>query len=72
MTLQKLNKLCKKYNVPDNVLLQSDSGWECNETEMDGPYYNKKENIIIFTQYFSEYEKYERDEYKKNWTRLEE
>lgn len=72
MTLKKLNELCKKYNVPDNVLLESDSGWECCETEMDGVYYNKRINTIIFTQYFSEYEKYERDDYKDKWIRLEE
>lgn len=64
MTFEKLNNLINKYNIPKNVHLLSDSGWECNETEMCGVYYNKKENIIIFTQEISEYEKYdERNEY---------
>ena len=69
MTFKKLKDLIDKYNIPEDVILQSDSGWECNETEMDGVYYNPTENIIIFTQYFSEYETYEK---LKEWRRLEE
>jgi len=69
MTFEKLEKIIKKNKIPKNVLLQSDSGWECNETEMNGVYYNKTQNRIIFTQYFSEYERYESN---KRWRRLEE
>lgn len=58
MTFKILDRLIKKYNIPQNVHLMSDSGWECNETEMNGVYYNKAENLIIFTQSFNEYEKY--------------
>ena len=58
MPFEKLKELIEKYNIPANVRLLSDSGWECDETEMDGVFYNKKENHIIFTQEFSEYEKY--------------
>ena len=54
MTFGKLKELIEKHNIPQNVKLLSDSGWECNETEMDGVYYNEKENHIIFTQYFDE------------------
>lgn len=50
MTLQELNNICNKNNIPDDVKLLSDSGWECYETEMDGVYYSKKDNTIIFTQ----------------------
>lgn len=56
MTLKKLNELCKKHNINEDVKLMSDSGWECCETEMDGVYYSKKGNLIIFTQ-GSEYER---------------
>ena len=56
MTFNELNNLIKKYNIPSNVILQSDSGWECDETDMDGIYYNKTKNIIVFTQDFSKYE----------------
>lgn len=60
MTFEKLKKIINKYNIPENVHLLSDSGWECDETEMCGIYYNKKQNVIIFTQKVSEYEKYDK------------
>ena len=50
MKLNKLLKLINKHNIPDDVLLQSDSGWECDATNMDGVCYNKKLNVIVFTQ----------------------
>ena len=66
MTFEKLKELIEKYNIPSNVKLLSDSGWECDETEMDGVFYNEEENHIIFTQEFSEYEKYSnRIDYKE-------
>lgn len=45
-----LQNLIEKYNIPSNVKLLSDSGWECDATEMDGIWYNREQNIIIFTQ----------------------
>lgn len=50
MTFETLNKIINKYNIPKNVRLMSDSGWECDATDMDGVFYNKDKNIIIFTQ----------------------
>lgn len=52
MTFGKLKELIVKHNIPTDVRLLSDSGWECDETEMDGVFYNEKENHIIFTQSF--------------------
>jgi len=52
MTFEKLKELIEKYNIPSNVKLLSDSGWECDATEMDGVFYNEEENHIIFTQEF--------------------
>ena len=60
MTFEKLSKLIDKYNIPKNVHLLSDSGWECDETEMCGVYYNEKENKIVFTQSINEYSKYDK------------
>ena len=60
MTFERLSKLINKYNIPKNVHLLSDSGWECGATEMCGVYYNKKQNVIIFTQEISEYESYDK------------
>lgn len=50
MTFEKLNALIDKYNIPSNVRMMSDSGWECDATDMDGVYYNKEQNILVFTQ----------------------
>ena len=29
MTLEKLNDICKRNNIPDNVHLYANTGWEC-------------------------------------------
>lgn len=50
MTFEELNELMKIHQIPRNVRLMSDSGWECEATDMNGIYYNWKENIIVFTQ----------------------
>ena len=66
MTFKKLKELIEKHNIPSNVELLSDSGWECNETDMDGVFYNQKENHIIFTQQFEySYQYSENKEYQK-------
>lgn len=66
MTFEKLKKLIEKYHIPSNVKLLSDSGWECDTTEMNGVYYNEKENHIIFTQESSIYNiNYENKGYKE-------
>lgn len=58
MEINAILKLINKHNIPDDVLLRSDSGWECDATDMDGVYYNRKLNVIVFTQYFSENDRY--------------
>ena len=58
MKLNTLLELISKHNIPNDVLLQSDSGWECCATDMDGVYYNRKLNVIVFTQYISENDSY--------------
>lgn len=50
MTLEKLKELCQQNIIPDDVELLSDSGWECGETDMDGVWYSKEANCIVFTQ----------------------
>ena len=51
MTFELLSKIMKENDIPKNVKLLSDSGWECSETEMNGIYYNRNKNEMIFTQY---------------------
>ena len=50
MTYKHLSDIIEKNNIPEEVRLMSDSGWECNETEMNGVWYSRKDNRIIFTQ----------------------
>ena len=52
LTFKELNNIIEKYNIPKDVILMSDSGWECFATDMLGIYYNKTKNTIVFTQYF--------------------
>ena len=54
MTFEKLTELIEKNNIPENVKLESDSGWEYGRTDMDGVYYNQTKNLIVFTQGFCE------------------
>lgn len=61
MTYEKLRKIIELNNIPQNVELLSDSGWECDDTPMDGVYYNAILNHIIFTQSCSKYERYDKD-----------
>ena len=56
MTFKLLSKLIKENNIPEDVELLSDSGWESSETEMNGIYYNREENKMIFTQIGDEYD----------------
>ena len=49
MTFAELSKLLSDNNIPEDVVLMSDSGWECGETDMDGVYYNDFLNMIIFS-----------------------
>lgn len=58
MTYELLTKIIEENNIPKDVELMSDSGLECNETKMDGIFYNKELNKIIFTQSGDEYDKW--------------
>ena len=55
MTIEKLEEIMTKHNIPKNVKIMSDSGWECDPTDMDGVWYNKNLNLIIFTQHYYKY-----------------
>ena len=59
MTFEQLKEIIDKNNIPYNVTLESDSGWECDATDMDGVYYNRQKNLIIFTQSISQFERYD-------------
>lgn len=50
MTLELLNKIYEENDVPKDALLMSDSGWECDATDMDGVFYSKEHNTVFITQ----------------------
>ena len=50
MTFGQLYNIIVDNNIPDEVHLMSDSGWECGATEMNGVYYDKFKKLIVFTQ----------------------
>lgn len=54
MTIEKLEEIMAKHNIPKNVKIVSDSGLELYPTDMDGVWYNKNINLIIFTQEYHE------------------
>lgn len=58
MTVNELLNVFKQYNISNNAILVSDSGWECSATNMDGVYYDKAGNTVVFTQEFNKYDKY--------------
>lgn len=58
MTAGELFGIFRQNNIPNDAILMSDSGWECFATDMDGVYYNKLENTVVFTQEISKYDRY--------------
>ena len=50
MTMDILCRIIEENDIPRDVHFMSDSGWECDPTEMDGVYYHKENNTIVFTQ----------------------
>lgn len=58
MTVGHLLNIFKQNNIPNDAVLMSDSGWECWATEMDGIYYNKTTNTVVFTQEISDCDGY--------------
>lgn len=62
MTFAILKELIEKNNIPEDVRLTSDSGWECDATDMDGVYYSESRNEIVFTQEGGSFDRVRKDE----------
>ena len=62
MTVGEMLKIFKQYNIHNDAVLMSDSGWECWATDMDGIYYNKTTNTVVFTPEFSDCDHYYYDQ----------
>lgn len=54
MTFNKLMDLIQRNKISTDVKLESDSGWECGPTNMNGVYYNNGKNVIVFTQGYND------------------
>lgn len=50
MTYSMLKKILDGNHIPDDAVLMSDSGWECDATDIGGVYYNPIMNCVVFTQ----------------------
>jgi hypothetical protein len=46
----KVETLCKLIKDYPTAIIMSDSGWECDPTDIGGIYYRKSENTIFLTQ----------------------
>ena len=69
MELEQLKCLCKKYNIPNDVILQSDTGWECGYSDLILIAYNEKEKRIVFLSDTTSTDDYY---HTKDWKILEE
>lgn len=68
MTVGKFTQILKENNIPEDAVMLSDSGWECSASDMDGIYYNRETNELVFTQRGDKYERYYYD--KPEWKLL--
>lgn len=50
ITFMELVEYIEKNNIPKDVKLLSDSGWECSATGIRAVYYDKKNNILYLYQ----------------------
>lgn len=50
MTFDELLAKIDRADIPYNVRIMSDSGWECGPSDCSRAFYNKERNILVFTQ----------------------
>ena len=51
MTYGMLKRVFEDNHIPEDAILMSDSGWECDPTHMDGIFYNKEANVVVFINF---------------------
>ncbi len=64
MTFEMLSEIIERHNIPKNVRLMSDSGWEVDATDMCGVFYNEQENILVFTQHTDDSDHYSNEKWR--------
>ena len=50
MTYRELKEIIEKNNIPEDVVICSNSGWECGATDVEAVYYSASKNEIHLTQ----------------------
>jgi len=50
MTYKELKSLIENNNIPENVVLMSNSGWECGATSVEVCYYSPSKNELHLVQ----------------------
>lgn len=63
MVIKDFLEVLKKYNIPEDVKILSDSGWECGATDIEAIYYNKEKNFIVLVQSSNAMPRYHIGEY---------
>lgn len=63
MIIKDFLNVLKKYNIPEDVKIFSDSGWKCSATDIKAIYYNKEKNFIVLVQSSNAMPRYHVGEY---------
>lgn len=50
ITVGVLIELLTSNGIDPKAAIMTDSGWECDETEVDAIYYNSKTNVLMLTR----------------------
>jgi len=58
MTTGKFIKILEENNIPADVTMMSDSGWEMDASHMDGVFYNETKCTLVFTQGGDKYDEH--------------
>ena len=61
MTIGMLNRIIENFHLPPDTEIQTDSGWECDPTEVDMVYYNSKTKVLMLTRRCGNCKAYEED-----------
>lgn len=58
ITVGVLIELLISNGIDSKAAIMTDSGWECDETEVDAIYYNPKPNVLMLTRKFGNEQAY--------------
>ena len=50
LTVGDFNNIINKCGIPSDCVILTDSGWECDPTEVIAVFYNETEKVVVFTQ----------------------